>query len=248
VVKKLGILAAGLGAAALFSTATAQADTHIYVGGNGDCDSSQFVNGEKAAGQYDPKANNIAITYPVACPGTPILFVDPAYNDRIQGAVAEAQKTWDANCTNPLQHCTLEGVSLGSGVVSIVGTNVNADGPSSNTHVITDANPWGAPGFAGANRGVLLDAVDAVIGFPTDIPQVAGSESRLELGDFISDGAQQSLPVQINMYLQLGTNHTLPIGAPNNTFMTSDGVTQEVFEQGTPIDGVINPADNPAIG
>jgi hypothetical protein len=197
---------------------TANADTHIYVGGTGDCTS------QLAMATADPANTNIPVVYPT-CPNT------------IDGGVAAATQAWNANCVpGP---CTLEGVSLGAAVVSIVGQNVGAGQPDSSTSVVTDANPWGEPGLL--SKPSWLDGIAAsVTGSPpgTVVSQVPGSVNRFNVNDLLADGGGQSGLGQFMMLLDIGgawgqPGHSVPVGQPVNSFVTSDGVTQDVF--GSPL-------------
>jgi hypothetical protein len=214
---KYAIALGALTAALSVGAGTASADTHIYVGGTGDCSSQQ------AMAQANPSDTNIPVIYPT-CPNT------------IEGGVTAATQAWNDNCT---AGCTLEGVSLGAAVVSIVGQNVGADQPGSTTHVVTDANPWGEPGLLSTPSwldGIADQVTGATPGMT--VSQVPGSINRFNVNDLLADGGHQSSLGQFMMLLDIGgawgqPGHSVPTGQPTNTFATPDGVTQEVY--GSPL-------------
>lgn len=143
----------------------------------------------------------------------------------------------------------------------MVGTDVGADKPGSNTHLVTDGNAWGRPGVFGGTPGIVGVGVNIgapFVGAPVHIGQVSGSENRFGVNDAWANDAGQPLPAEITEFSTINgadTNndgvqdippqHIVPSGVPTDTFVTPDGVTQEVF--GTPLPGVLNPADNPVL-
>lgn len=246
----LGALLCGaIGMAYLFmSLGTASADTHILVGGNTDCTSQGLLNVKAAQG--DLQGNPVPVSYG-DCSGDFGPFVGGmAPNVAIQQGVDATRAAWNQYCSNG-DRCVIEGFSIGAAPVSIVGNDVGADKPGSNTHVVTDGNAWGKLGVFGpqpALVGSFIKIGAPVIGVPVNIPQVAGSENRFGVNDGWADNSGQPPWAEIT---QLSTingagdvppQHFVPDGAPTGTFVTDDGVTQESY--GDPLFGVVPPADN----
>src|SRR6201993_68179 len=189
------LLLTGGVAAGFLCGGLAHADTHILVGGNTDC-SSQVLLQTKIA-QNDLQGDPVPISYGT-CDGdfAPWVGSTPA-NVAIQQGVDATLQAWQDNCSAG-QRCVIEGFSIGAAPVSIVGNQVGADQPGSNTHVITDGNAWGQLGaFGGPNPGPLGNAAKTggpvFTGVPVDVPQVAGSENRVGVNDFWADDSGQNI-------------------------------------------------------
>lgn len=236
---------------AVFFAAFASADTHIVVGGNTDCQSTGIMAVKQA---QNPGDNFVPVAYGT-CDGDFAPFVGSTTpNDAYNQGVSATQAAWDDNCSQG-QKCILEGFSYGDAPVSAVGTNVGADKPGSNTHVITNGNAWGETGSLGPTPGLLGAGTKIgapVIGVPLNIPQVAGSENRNNVNDFWGDDAGQPVWAEGTMAGEInGDNngtppqHNIPDGDPTATWVSSDGVTQESY--GQPLPGVVPPQDNPVV-
>jgi len=242
---------AALGLITYASMGTAHADTHIVVGGNTDCTSQGLTNTLAAQGQL--QGDPVPVVYGT-CDGSFAPFVGSTLaSDAINQGVVATRQAWDANCSNG-ERCVLEGFSIGAAPVTIVGNDVGADQPGSNTHVITDGNAWGAPGVFGGLPGVVgvgINVGAAVITVPLHIDQVSGSENRFNVNDaWAADSAQPPWAEITDLSTLNGAGdippqHTVPSGEPTATFTTNDGVTQEVY--GQPFFGVIPPQDNPLV-
>lgn len=255
------IVAAMAGAAiALVAPAViALADTDIWVPGNTDCTGSGYIHA--GANPTSPRNTNIPVAYST-CDGSFAPFMGSTTPpDAIAQGVDATRKVWDANCASGVEHCVLHGFSLGAPIVSIVGTDVGADKPGSNTHVITEGNAWGQPGVFGGKPGIVGVGINIgapVVGLPLQVPQVAGSENRFNVNDGFADDATQQPQAEItNLSLLNGADlngdgvqdippqHYIQTGNPTAEFHTSDGVRQEVY--GDPLPGVVAPQDNPLV-
>lgn len=244
----------------LFTSATASADTHIYDGGNTDCTGQKMVDHKKANGDYDYGANNIPITYG-SCAGNFAPFQgDMPMNVAVDQGVNATVQAWKDNCQGrPAEKCVLDGFSFGAIVVSISGDQVGADKPGSNTHVITEGHGYGESGIVGDGSwdGPAILAAGAPFGIVQNVPAVPGSENRFKINDFFANGGPQNLGDQIAMgSTALGTTnpdgspglppqHAIPTGTPDTTYVSDDGVTQEVFNTADAFPGVVNPVDVP---
>lgn len=249
--KAVKLLLFALGCAiALFCAGSAHADTHIWVGGNTDCTSQGYMH---AGTNPNPADNNVPVTYGT-CDGDFAPFLGSTTPpDAIQQGVDGTRAAWDANCSAG-QRCVLHGFSVGAAPVSIVGNDVGADKPGSNTHVITEGNAWGQPGVFGGQPGLLGVGINIgapVVGVPTHIDQVPNSENRFTPNDGFAANSGQT-PVGeitqlscINGCGNVPPQHFIQTGSPTATFTTSDGVHQEVY--GDPLPGVIAPQDNPVV-
>lgn len=229
----------------------ASADTHILVGGNTDCTSQQLLQIKNE--QRDVHGTPVPIEYG-DCVGDFAPFLGSVnMTDAVQQGVDATQAAWDQNCSTG-QRCTLEGFSIGAPVVSIVGDNVGADRPGSNTHVVTDGNPYGTPGFMGPNSqlGDVVKPMAAGFGVVSDAPIVAGSENRFNVNDFWANGGGQTVGAVINQGTAINgipdllpPQHEVPNpDALHDTYVDENGVTNEVY--GEPLAEVVNPADQPA--
>jgi hypothetical protein len=247
------ILAAMAGVALSFGAPAvlALAQTDIWVGGNTDCTSQSY---QHADGNEQLGRHSVAVQFGT-CDGdfAPYLGSTPA-NVAIDQGVAVTRQAWDANCANGVEQCTLHGFSIGAAPVAIVGNDVGADKPGSNTHVITEGNAWGKPGVFGGQAGIVGIGINIGAPFvpiPTHIDQVAGSENRFNVNDGFADDATQSLPSEIvNLSCLNGCDdqppqHFIQSGSPTATFKTSDGVKQEVY--GDPLPTTVPPQDNPFV-
>lgn len=238
------------------SAAQAHADTNIYVGGNTDCTGQGIIADKQAQGDYNYSATNIPIAYG-ACDGSfaPFLGSVPMNVAVDQGTAATVQ-AWRDNCQGQVPgKCTLEGFSLGAVVVSNAGNQVGADKPGSTTHVITDGHAYGDPGVVGDTPnfvGGFVKAAGPAFGIVTDVPAVPGSENRGNINDFFYNGGNQNPGDQIAMGSCINgcgavpPQHEIPDpAAQHDTYVSDDGVTQEVFNTAGAFPGVVNPADIP---
>lgn len=238
----------------LFTAGTAAASpgehVHIVVGGNTDCTSQGAT--DKIASEGRLQGRPVPVPYST-CDGSFAPFLGSTNaGAAIQQSVTNTRTAWDQNCTNG-EICTMEAFSLGDAGVSIVGNDVGADKPGSNTHVITNGNAWGYTGVFGGKPGVVGVGINIGAPFanvPTHIDQVQGSENRNGVNDGWGDNAGQPINAEITQLSCLnGCNglppqHDIPAGDPTATFQ-AEGVTQESF--GTPLPGVIPPQDNPIV-
>lgn len=255
------IFAAMAGAAIAFvaPAVIALADTDVWVGGNTDCTGQAYMHA--GANPTSPRNTNIPVAYST-CDGSFAPFLGSTRPDvAIDQGVTATRRVWDANCATGLEHCVLHGFSLGAPVVTIVGTQVGADQPGSNTHIITEGNAWGQPGVFGGKPGIVgigINIAAPVIGLPQQIPQVSGSENRFNVNDGFADDATQQPQAEItDLSLVNGADvngdgvqdipaqHYIQTGTPTAEFHTNDGVRQEVY--GDPLPGVVPPQDNPLV-
>lgn len=246
------ILAGMVGLALSFGApaVVALADTNIWVGGNTDCTSQGYMH---AGGNPVPGTNNVPVVYGT-CDGdfAPFLGSTDAGVAIGQGTVATKQ-AWDANCSAG-QRCTIHGFSIGAAPAAIVGNQVGADQPGSNTHVITEGNAWGEPGVFGGQPGFVGTFINIgapVISVPLHIDQVPNSENRFNPNDGWADNSGQPPWAEITQLScingcgNIPPQHYIQTGTPTAEFTTSDGVHQKVY--GDPLPGVIAPQDNPLV-
>lgn len=257
--KYILVAMAGAAASLVAPAVMALADTDIWVGGNTDCTSQGYMH--SGANPTSPENVNVPVVYGT-CDGdfAPFLGSTRA-DDAIAQGVDATRQVWDVHCASGVEHCVLHGFSIGAAPVTIVGKQVGADGPGSNTHVITEGNAWGQPGVFGGKPGIVGVGVNIgapFTGVPLHIDQVAGSENRFNVNDGFADDATQQPQAEItNLSLLNGADtngdgvkdiapqHYIQTGKPVAEFRTNDGVRQEVY--GDPLPGVQPPQDNPLV-
>lgn len=246
-------LATVSGVAALFiGTGIGHADTHIVVGGNTDCRSLGLM--QTKIDQGDVRGELVPVAYGT-CDGdfAPFLGSTPA-NVAIDQGVAATRQAWNDHCSDG-SRCTLEGFSLGDAPVSIVGNDVGADQPGSNTHVVTNGNAWGDPGVFGPTPGPIGVFVNIGAPFasaPTDIPVVPNSENRNGYNDAWGANGGQPPWAEITQLSTIngGANglppqHYVPSGEPAGSYVDENGVDNKFY--GEPFPGVIPPEGNPVV-
>lgn len=236
----------------ILCAATASADTHIVVGGNTDCTSQQLVDTLAAQGRL--QGNPVPVAYGT-CDGDFAPFLGSTTpGDAFNQGVAATRGAWDANCANTAQRCVIEGFSYGDAPVLQVGSDVGADQPGSNTHVITNGNAWGDPGIFGPTPGAVGGFVKlgaTFIGVPDHLPVVPNSENRNLVNDgWGSNGGQPPWAEITQLSTILGANglppqHAVPDGPVTSSYVDENDVTNNFY--GEPLPGVISPADNPIV-
>lgn len=231
----------------------------IWTGGNTDCTSQNYMH--TGANPTSPANLNIPVAYG-ACDGSFAPFLGSMRaNDAMNQGVDALTRIWKDNCSSGVEHCVMHGFSLGAPIVTIVGNNVGADQPGSNTHVITEGNAWAQPGVFGGKPGPIGFWINVGVpftGLPLRIPQVSGSENRFNVNDGFADDATQNASAETtNLSLLNGADtngdgvqdippqHWIQTGDPVAEFRTDDNVRQEVY--GDPLPGVVPPQDNPVV-
>lgn len=244
-----------MGVALFLGAPTALADTgniDIWVPGNTDCTGEVYMHA--GANPTSPENINVPVAYST-CDGSFAPYMgSTTAPDAIAQGVEATRRVWNEQCASGVEHCVLHGFSLGAPIATIVATNVGADKPGSNTHLITEGNAWGVPGVFGGKPGAIgfwINVGSPAAGVPLRIPQVAGSENRFNVNDAFAANSGQTPEGEISQLScingcdGLPQQHYIQTGKPVAEFRTSDGVRQEAY--GDPMPGVIPPQDNPIV-
>lgn len=260
-IAKLTVVTGGLVAAALavfYGAGVASADTDIWVGGNTDCTSQGYM---EAGANPPPGTNNVPVVYST-CDGSFAPFLGSTRADEaIRQGVEGTRREWNRWCSSG-QTCRLHGFSVGAAPVAIVGNDVGADTPGSNTHVITEGNAWGYSGVFGEAPpgfvGFWINVGAPAIGVPLEVAQVPNSENRLNPNDGWANNSGQTPWGEITQLSTLNgvdTNgdgvqeippqHFIQTGEPTAVFRSPDGVEQKIY--GEPFPGVVAPQNNPLV-
>lgn len=223
---RYGLMMTGLIAAGIYTAGLANADTNVYVGGNGDTNAQGVVDQVTANGDFNPNANNIQVNYSAS-----IAPLGPVPMDQ---SVAEgAQNTFDAvvaNMGDP--NITVEGFSLGAIVVDKTG-HMLADkygAVPGNVHLVTDGNADGDTGLFNNQQVMgIAQPFMAPFGIDTSNTPEPGTRNRNDAHDVWGGSANEDLGGVINDAVNMQSHRIPAESEPHTTYVDANGVTNEVY-------------------